>query len=202
MKEIDFYVGPGSRYCYLASTQLPRIAAQWHCHFNWIPIFSGDLIPLSGTSPFEGRSIRGQYDSSYRKRDAERWAKYYKVEFTEPTDTEIDWRLIAEFCCAVPAGLQQESLVQTLLEHTYVKDNTPQSLQELCEIGSRVGIDIELTQSYLRDGSGRKTHEKNIRRAHERGVFGVPTFSIEGQIFWGQDRLVLLEHYLSELETR
>ena len=41
----------------------------------------------------------------------------------------------------------------------------------------------------------------NARRAFERGAFGVPTFFIDDRMFWGNDRLVLLEHYLSDKHT-
>jgi 2-hydroxychromene-2-carboxylate isomerase len=41
---IDFYLGLGSRYSYLAATQISRIEAQHHCRFRWKPIASGALM--------------------------------------------------------------------------------------------------------------------------------------------------------------
>ena len=46
----------------------------------------------------------------------------------------------------------------------------------------------------LDDPSPPELLSRTAREAHERGVFGVPSFFFEGQMYWGNDRLVLLEH--------
>ena len=42
-------------------------------------------------------------------------------------------------------------------------------------------------------------HNATIDRALESGVFGVPTFIVSGELFWGNDRIILLRHYLQKL---
>ncbi|MFB2974911.1 hypothetical protein [Microseira sp. BLCC-F43] len=73
---VYFYYGLGSRYSYLAASQLSRIEWETNCHFVWKPIFSGDLIRRWHRDPFAGEPVSGQYDWSYRRRDAQRWADY------------------------------------------------------------------------------------------------------------------------------
>jgi 2-hydroxychromene-2-carboxylate isomerase len=75
--EVEFFYGVASRYSYLASTQLPAIEQATGCRFRWRPLFSGDLLALRGVSPFKQPPPSGQYDWSYRRRDAEEWAAYY-----------------------------------------------------------------------------------------------------------------------------
>ena len=82
--EVDFFFGPASRYSYLASTQLWAIEAATGCRFHWRALFSGDLLAGRGYSPFRGQPVSGQYDWSYRQRDAEDWAAFYGVPFREP----------------------------------------------------------------------------------------------------------------------
>ncbi len=53
---IDFYYGLGSRYAYLASTQLKRIAGETGCRFAWHPVARGALMRLRGGQPFRGES--------------------------------------------------------------------------------------------------------------------------------------------------
>ncbi len=87
---IDFYYGLGSRYSYLASTQLERIAAETGCRFDWHPLKSGALMDLRGGHPFHGAPASGQYEWPYRRLDAEAWAEYYGVPYREPVDFLVD----------------------------------------------------------------------------------------------------------------
>ncbi|MFN9061920.1 MAG: hypothetical protein ACK5WL_18360, partial [Pseudanabaena sp.] len=58
---IDFYYGLGSRYSYLAASQIPRIQSQFDCKFIWKPLFSGALIRLRPHNPFTDQPSSGQY---------------------------------------------------------------------------------------------------------------------------------------------
>src|SRR6516225_9271610 len=68
MQEIEFFLGLGSRYSYLAFTQIARIEASYSCTFNLQPIGSGELLNLRGASPFQGAPLSGQYEWDYRRR--------------------------------------------------------------------------------------------------------------------------------------
>ena len=80
---VDFIYGLGSRYSYLASTQIGRIVRETGVRFCWKPISSRVLLARREDNPFlEGAG--GQYDWDYRRRDAEAWARYYGVPFNDP----------------------------------------------------------------------------------------------------------------------
>src|SRR5262245_18681613 len=100
MATIDFYCSIGSRYAYLASTQMARFEAQGHT-VVWRPLNSRALVARRGHDPFAGEPVSGQYDWAYRRRDAERWAAYYGVPFVEPRErVEFDSELIARAAVA------------------------------------------------------------------------------------------------------
>jgi 2-hydroxychromene-2-carboxylate isomerase len=98
--EVRFYYGLGSRYSYLASTQIERLAAETGCRVRWRPLYSGDLFAARGTDPFAGPPLSGQYDWAYRRADAEAWADYYDVPYREPDDVRCDPRRLALACTA------------------------------------------------------------------------------------------------------
>src|SRR5262249_37749859 len=104
MEEVEFFFGLGSRYSYLAFTQIARIETSHSCIFILHPKSSVELMHLRGTSPFQGSPVSGQYESDYRRSDAEAWAKYYRVPFVEPKPLPEDHRLMARACYA--AGMQ------------------------------------------------------------------------------------------------
>jgi len=60
---IDFFWGLGSRYSYLATSQVDRIAAEHNCRFVWKPIASGLLMDRRGGNPFRAARMSGQYES-------------------------------------------------------------------------------------------------------------------------------------------
>jgi 2-hydroxychromene-2-carboxylate isomerase len=57
--DVPFYFGPGSRYSYLAATQLDRVAAETGARFVWRGLFSGDLIARTGGTPRSPQTRRG-----------------------------------------------------------------------------------------------------------------------------------------------
>ena len=97
---IDFYLGLGSRYSYLAASQLERIEAKYGCRFVWKPIASGALMDRRGGNPFRGQPLSGQYDWGYREYDAKCWAQYYGIPFREPVAFRVDPDRLALACLA------------------------------------------------------------------------------------------------------
>jgi len=58
--QVEFFFGLGSRYSYLAFTQMARIEAMYSCTFNLQPLGSEELLKLRGASPFQGAPLSGQ----------------------------------------------------------------------------------------------------------------------------------------------
>src|SRR5215470_15595475 len=94
-KTVDFFFSPGSRYSYLAASQIPSIEAEHGCRVDWRPVNGPDIRALRGRDPFSGEPLSGQYEWSYRQRDAEAWADYYGIRFREPPTHEFDFKLLA-----------------------------------------------------------------------------------------------------------
>ena len=69
--------------------------------------------------------------------------------------------------------------------------------QTCSAIASRIKLDVRLFSEAIGSGAVSEQVTASARRAFERGAFGVPTFFVGDRMFWGNDRLVLLEHYLA-----
>ena len=192
---IDFYLGLGSRYSYLAFTQIDRIEKTWGCRFALHPISSIELFALRNVSPFEGTLTSGQYDWAWRRRDAERWAEYYGVPFREPEQLPPDHRLMARACHAAQAQGELRVYVKALFRAVFVDGLT-------IDAGSCAALAVDLGMDGPR--LARDMHSAGVeegvsaaaREAHARGAFGVPTFMVGDDVFWGNDRLPLLERRL------
>lgn len=195
MAVVDVYFGLGSRYSYLAFSRLPEIERRTGAAFVLHPISSIELMAIRGSSPFARSATSGQYDWSYRRLDAERWARYYGVAYAEPKKLPDDHRLMARACVAARAQGALRPYCERLFRAVFA---------DQMWIDSRVCIDLakELAvdaQIFERDLAASETSDevtRSARSAARRGAFGVPTFFVGEQMFWGNDRLVLIEHAL------
>jgi 2-hydroxychromene-2-carboxylate isomerase len=189
---IDFYLGLGSRYSYLAASQLDRIEAKYGCRFVWKPIASGALMERRGSNPFRTAPASGQYDWDYREYDARCWASYYGVPFREPFEFRTDPAALALACLAADG---QGALVPCcrLLQRLIFVEGTVVDDGVISGLSARLGLSPRAFRRDLDAPETRARHDSLLDEAAARGAFGVPTFFLGERMFWGNDRLVLLE---------
>jgi 2-hydroxychromene-2-carboxylate isomerase len=196
---VDAYLGLGSRYSYLASTQLDRIAAETGAAFNWIPIVSPDLYP-AGRNPFEGPPVSGQYDWGYRKQDARAWAEFYRVPFREPIGrVQFEPRDLVLAAFAADVRQARMPMMKRLFAAVFVEDRTRIDRSTLLACATEIGLDADAFGRALDDEATERNRADITREATGRGIFGVPFFLAGDRAFFGNDRLVLLEHHLKKL---
>ncbi len=197
---VDFYYGLGSRYSYLAATQLARIAAETGCRFEWHPVASGPLMRLRGGRPFSGTPVSGQYEWPYRRADAEAWAEYYGVPYREPVDFLVDPDYLALAATAAKQLGAVEAYSRRLFQAIFVEGRAVAEA-DLIGFAEDAGLDAQALRAQLDDPATTARYQAELRRARERGAFGVPTFFLGERMFWGNDRLVLLEHFIHKAEA-
>jgi 2-hydroxychromene-2-carboxylate isomerase len=192
MRTIDFYLGLGSRYSYLAASQVDRIEKAHNCRFVWKPIASGALMDRRGGNPFRGEPLSGQYDWGYREYDAKCWAAYYGIPFREPVGFRVDPDKLALACLSADG---QSALVPCcrLLQRLIFVDGVAIDDDVIASLPVRLGLDAAAFRHDLDSPQIGARHEGLLDEARARGAFGVPTFFLGEQMFWGNDRLVLLE---------
>ena len=138
---VDFFYGLGSRYSYLASTQIARLETETGCRVRWRPLFSGDLFAARGRDPFAGAPASGQYDRAWRRRDAERWAAYYGVPYREPDDVRFDPRRLALACAAAARLGAVEAFSRRLFRALFVDGVSPLDDDVCVGLAGDAGLD-------------------------------------------------------------
>ena len=194
---VEFFFGPGSRYSYLAASQLARVEAETGCRFVWRPLRGTELRALRGRDPFAGEPVSGQYDWGYRRRDAEMWAAYYRIPFREPLNHE-PFDLLARAAAAGELIGAAARYGRALCELAYASDVWPIDRDACLACADAAGLECDAVAALLDGPAPSQRLGETAREAHERGVFGVPTFLHAGRLYWGNDRLVLLEHALRQ----
>lgn len=195
-KTVDFYYGIGSRYSYLAATQMERLGADTGATVRWRPLWSTELMRRRGMDPFRGPASSGQYEADYRTTDIFRWAALYGIPFRDPDWSKLNWERFALSAVAADSLHAASHYTLNLYDAVFGKGPPPLHDRDLAQIAGKSGLEASQFLPLLDDAETGRRHNRNIDDAIAAGVFGVPSFVVDGAMFWGNDRLTLLRHHL------
>lgn len=158
-------------------------------------------MDIGSISPFKGKPISGQYEWTYRELDAKRWAKLYGVSYLEPRGrVDFDSELLARACTTANCLGKVEKYSHLLFKAMFEDSISQIDERECITCAEACGISGSGFQSLLLGQETANQLDETINRALKSGVFGVPTFMVSGELFWGNDRIVLLRHHLKAIK--
>jgi 2-hydroxychromene-2-carboxylate isomerase len=195
-RTVEFFYGIGSRYSYLAASQMERLERDAGATVRWRPLYSSVLMERRGMDPFRGAPTSGQYEPHYRTRDVTRWANYYGIPFHDPEREPLDWGRFALAAVAADRLGAVVPVTKALFDAVFGAGVAPKDDTDLARIATQCGLDEREFRHLLDDPKTQTRHDRTIEDAIAAGVFGVPSFVVEGELFWGNDRLALLRHHL------
>ena len=183
---IDFWFSVGSTYTYLTVMRLAEIERVGGIPFRWRPFSVRAIMKEMNNIPFGNKPIK----AAYMWRDIERRAEMYGVPIKVPAPyplTEFD---LANRVAIVGVG---EGWCSDYVRATYCRwfqlgqeagsePNISDSLREIKQEPERV---LGLANS----GAMNERYEAATDEARKLQIFGVPTFVVRGERFWGDDRL-------------
>lgn len=180
--QVDFFYCIGSRYSYLASTQIGAVERDAGCLVNWRPLFSGKLIAMTGTNPFAGKAVSIQYLRGYREKDAARCAAYLGVPYLEPPadfihDPAVPNRL-ALACTAAALMGDAAEMSRRLFQMIFVEPDPDASDESLAMRAQEPGYDCDAFLDALNAPETAAALDATTQEAHDRCAFGVPTLFI------------------------
>lgn len=197
MAHIDYYTITMSPFAYLAGDELERVAAKNGATITYKPVNLMQIFQRTGTlMPSERPAAR----QAYRMQELARIAKHrdlpinLKPAFFPSNAAPSCYALIA---AQNAGGGDVGGLCRAFLRACWAeeKDVADDNVVRACLVSN--GFDPTLADSGLL--SGAETFERNTEEAIQKGVFGAPSYVVNDQIFWGQDRLSYLDEYLVEI---
>jgi len=195
-RTVEFLFSPGSRYSYLAASRMAALTATTGCVVDWRPVNGPDIRALRGRDPFAGAPLSGQYEWDYRERDARRWAEHYGIAFREPPSHAFDFALLARAALAAKRLGAAAAYGWRICATVYGSDVWPVDEAACIALATDVGLPGAEFAATLRDAETARLLASTAAEAVERGAFGVPTFFVGDEMFWGNDRIVLLQRAL------
>jgi len=192
---IDFYFDFSSPYGYLASTRIEAIAAKHGRTVSWHPVLLGAVFKLTGGVPLATIPLKGEYSA----RDMARCARLLGVAFKLPSKFPIPTQAAARLTVWArqsDAGKAKE--LAAALYHAYFAEDCDISNPDVCaDVSAVCGYDRAAALAGLNDQGVKDLLRKEMEEAIERKVFGSPYFIVDGEPFWGADRLDHVERWLA-----
>ncbi len=184
---IDFYFDFSSPFGYLASHRIDALGEEFGREVDWRPFLLGVAFKTTGARPLNELPMKGDYF----RRDIPRTARLMGVAFTWPQPFPF---------LAVAASrafywldgrdpAQAKTLAKAIFNAAFGEGRDVSAAAAVAEIAAGLGHDRNQVLEALQDQVIKDLLRQEVDKALERGVFGSPFIVVDGEAFWGNDRL-------------
>jgi len=203
LKQVTHYFDYKSPYAYLAQEETFRLERDFDVQVDWLPHtldisqFLGSAeVDESGHVVNENRNAHQWRRVRYSYMDVRREASRRGLVVRGPQRIFDSSIAHIGMLYAKQAG-DFRGFHVAVYERFWKRELNIEDPTLIARVLQEVGIDASQFPTYLR-GAGRQEHDRIQAQAHELGVFGVPSYVIDGQLFWGTERLVRVRERLEE----
>ena len=194
---IEYYLAPQSPWTYLGHRRFADIAARAGAQVTLLPIDLGKVFPISGGLPLPKRAPQRQ---AYRLVELKRFSEALELPlnlhpkfFPVPGDAAARLIHAADMQQGTGAAMQ---LAGAVLQAVWAEEENIDDRATLAALVRRCGLPADLLD-VAATAAVQARYDAATQRAIDAGVFGAPSYVIDGEIFWGQDRLDFVERRLA-----
>jgi len=192
--KVEFYFDVGSPAAYIAWTQLPRLCGDAGATIVYKPMLLGGVFHATGNHSPTTVPAKGKY----MMEDLGRFAARYGVAFQHNPHFPINTLMLMRGA----AGLQDREpqrfvpYVDAVYRAIWVDGLDMNDPQTVGGVLQAAGFDAGALLAMTGEPAVKDRLKAITQEAVERGVFGAPTFFVDGQMHWGQDRLDFVKQAL------
>jgi 2-hydroxychromene-2-carboxylate isomerase len=185
-----FYFDFASPYAYLAFDRVGQYAKSAGRELELRPVLVWALLKERGIAP----PMEDATKRAYLEHDMVRSAAYYGVAYHPPDPLVISAHLAARFWLGLTAdhGAPAFDLARRVYTARFVEGRDIKTPEVLCDIAAEAGLSRASAEEAMYSDSARNALAASVSSAVENGVIGVPYFDLDGEGFFGADRLAQL----------
>lgn len=207
MIEVSCYYSLSSPWAYFGGPRLQDIVRRHRVKLVLKPFDFQDVVPRTGGVPLR---TRPEPRRTYHALELDRWRKYLGMPLNlvpkhYPQDGKpagwnkpAGWMVIA----AQLRGLDAPLLSQALLRALWAEERDTADPRVRAQVADENGLPGEALVAAEQSAPVQEAYAAYSREAEALGVFGAPTYVLNGERFWGQDRLDFLDRALEALRAR
>jgi len=187
MADVDFFFSIGSTYTYLSVTRILDVGKKHQIKFNWKPFSVREIMKEMNNIPFPKDKIN---KVNYMWRDIERRAEGYGFFAKTPVPYPLSEFDLANQIAIL--GLEKEWGINFIV-HTYKKwfqeGKEPAIEPSISEVCKELGLNKEDIINEAQTDLVKNKYKQNTNLAREYKIFGSPSFVVNNELFWGDDRM-------------
>lgn len=191
---IVFYYEFSSPFGYLASEMIGDLAQRHGRAIDWKPFLLGPVFKAEGTQSLMSYPMKGAYSA----RDLERTARLHGIPFKWPSS--FPFLSVAAARAAYWAGQRDQAamarVTQALYRACFGEGRDISHSSQVADVLSGEGYEVDVVEAALKDPGVKQMLKDENDDALSKGVFGSPMFLVEGEPFWGVDKLPMLDRWL------
>jgi 2-hydroxychromene-2-carboxylate isomerase len=164
-----------------------------------LPVNYGEIFPISGGLPVSKRPVQRQ---KIRLQELKRWSKFLDINLI-PQPTSFPSKSMLPSLLIIASQMMKTNkdfeLAHNIMNALWIEDLDIDDENVLLSILNKMDFSSEEILSLAKSEECSNTMQIFTKIAIEKNVFGAPTFIIDDQIYWGQDRLNFVDRHLESL---
>ncbi len=195
-KRIEYWFDFVSPYAYLTTQVIEQLAKKYDREVDWKPMLLGVVFKNTNSTPL---TMRPPVMANYFKRDMERSARFAGLPFVLPEPFPINTQNTARVCLWMKEKAPAR-VGEFVRQVTRTYFSQPAALNDsawLAEQVSAMGLDGEAARAACEELYYKDSLKAACEEAVSKGIFGAPWLIVDGEAFWGNDRLPQLEKWLA-----
>jgi len=192
---VEFWFDFSSPYSYIASERIDELVAKHGRKVKWRPIMLGAAFKASGLPFLVNVPLKGEYS----KRDFDRSARYLGVPYSFPPKFPVTTLAAARgyYWLHGRDCSKARDFAHGVFRAYWVDGRDIGELAVVLEIAGALGIDTEAFTAAIATPEIKDRLKQETDAAVARGMFGAPYFMVDGEPFWGADRLPQIDKWLA-----
>ena len=197
MKKVEFHFDFGSPNAYLSHLVIPEIEQRTGSKFQYVPILLGGVFKLTNNrSPAESLAgIRNK--PQYERLETARFIRRHGItKFQSNPFFPVNTLMIMRGAIAARAMGIFERYVDEMYRHMWAEPKKMDDPNIVRGVLDAAGFDSARWFDLIQSAAVKDELLRNTEQSVERGTFGSPTFFVDGEIFFGKDRLREVEEMI------
>ncbi|KLK89944.1 DSBA oxidoreductase [Microvirga vignae] len=193
---IDYYFSLVSPWAYIGHAPFMDIVQRYGAEVNFKPVFLGRVFSETGGLPLPQRHPARQ---RYRLVELQRWREKRGLSFSiTPKHWPFDVNLADRYVIAITTtGKSPDAFLRRAFAAVWEEERNLADPLVLTELAEQAGLDSSALMDIATGSTTEAIYALNLENAVAADVFGSPSYVLDGEVFWGQDRLDLLDDALS-----
>ena len=196
-KKLEFFYDCSSPWTYLAFAKIEDVARRHDADLIWRPILVGGVFNAVNPSVYETRERPVKPKARYYAKDLQDWAHLYGLKIGQPTVFPVNSVKAMRGAFVAHEHGKISPYSRCVFEQYWGEDRDISKDEVLRDIVSKVGLDEKEYFTKIASPDYKDKLKRNTDELIERGGFGSPTMFVDGEMFFGNDRLALVEHALT-----